>query len=206
MKYPKNTFHKLYLIEKEMYDRILPQLNAVDKQEIVELNAEHSPDYAATEEADLNEVNDKVEENVIGESAESMNKTLPSTVESNQLPAVVVSKTPKKIGIKKFVCDVCVDKKFTTKYSLKRHKENFHSPKQATIIPEVQENSAAPIQKFKRKREEEEEEEEYRMRNRPSKIAREEEELENSLNKRGIKRKVSVQNIEPRKKFRWENF
>ena len=55
MKYPKNTFHKLYLIEKEMYDRILPQLNAVDKQEIVELNAEHSPDYAATEEADLND-------------------------------------------------------------------------------------------------------------------------------------------------------
>ena len=48
--YSKSTFHKLYLIDKEMYDRILPYMNEVDKQELNDLNAEHRPEYEDAEE------------------------------------------------------------------------------------------------------------------------------------------------------------
>ena len=41
----KSMFHKLYLIEKEMYDRIIPHLSQVDKQEIDDLNDENKPHY-----------------------------------------------------------------------------------------------------------------------------------------------------------------
>ena len=34
----KSSFHKLYLIESEMFNRILPHLNEVDKQELNDLN------------------------------------------------------------------------------------------------------------------------------------------------------------------------
>ena len=34
----KSSFHKLYLIDAEMYNRILPNLNEVDKQELNDLN------------------------------------------------------------------------------------------------------------------------------------------------------------------------
>ena len=34
----KSSFNKLYLIESEMFNRILPHLNEVDKQELNDLN------------------------------------------------------------------------------------------------------------------------------------------------------------------------
>ena len=48
--YAKSAFHKLYLIDKEMYDRILPQLNNVEKQELDNLNNEHRPDFEHDED------------------------------------------------------------------------------------------------------------------------------------------------------------
>ena len=48
-KNPKSMFHKLYLIEKEMYDRIVPYLNQVDKQEIDDLNDDNKPHYQGDE-------------------------------------------------------------------------------------------------------------------------------------------------------------
>ena len=201
MKYPKNTFHKLYLIEKEMYDRILPQLNAVDKEEIVDLNAEHAPEYTANEEPALNEDDDATEEN---SSVASPTEANPVTIESNQIPVEAVPKESKKIKIKKFACDVCTDKRFTTKYSLNRHKNNFHSLKQTVSKPEDQEGPPpVPIQKFKRKREEEEEAaadypvKKARLTGRPG---------QNPMPIRAVKRKAVGKDLRPSKKFRWENF
>ena len=34
----KSSYHKLYLIDSEMYNRILPHLNEVDKQELNDTN------------------------------------------------------------------------------------------------------------------------------------------------------------------------
>ena len=40
---PKTTYNKLYLIEEEMYNRILPKLSEVEKQEINDLNENNKP-------------------------------------------------------------------------------------------------------------------------------------------------------------------
>ena len=52
----------------------------------------------------------------------------------------VVEKTPGK-KMKKFACEICVNKKFTTKQSLKRHHKTFHdkkhSIKETEVYPEV---------------------------------------------------------------------
>ena len=34
----KSSYHKLYLIDSEMFNRVLPHLNEVDKQELNDLN------------------------------------------------------------------------------------------------------------------------------------------------------------------------
>ena len=34
----KSSYHKLYLIDSDMFNRVLPQLNEVDKQELNDLN------------------------------------------------------------------------------------------------------------------------------------------------------------------------
>ena len=39
--YKKSSFHKLYLIEPALYEKMLPLLNDVEKQEIIDLNEEH---------------------------------------------------------------------------------------------------------------------------------------------------------------------
>ena len=64
---------------------------------------------------------------------------------SNDNPTIpVVEKTPEKTSekkVKKFACEICVDKKFTTKQSLKRHNKTFHgkkhSIKETQVNPEV---------------------------------------------------------------------
>ena len=44
----KSAFHKLYLIDVAMYEKCLPHLNEVDKQELKDLNDEHRPEYMAS--------------------------------------------------------------------------------------------------------------------------------------------------------------
>ena len=50
---PKTSFNTLYLIEKEMFDRILPLLNEVEKQELNDLQERNKP-YQDPEEGDEN--------------------------------------------------------------------------------------------------------------------------------------------------------
>ena len=40
--YKKSTFHKLYLIEPELYNKVLPLLNQLDKNELLQLNERYS--------------------------------------------------------------------------------------------------------------------------------------------------------------------
>ena len=51
---PKTSYDTLYLIEKEMYDRILPKLNEVDKQELNDLQESYKP-YQNSEDSVLEE-------------------------------------------------------------------------------------------------------------------------------------------------------
>ena len=48
--YKKSTFHKLYLIEPELYNKVLPLLNQLDKNELLQLNQKHSEEEMGMEE------------------------------------------------------------------------------------------------------------------------------------------------------------
>ena len=48
--YKKSTFHKLYLIEPEFYNKVLPLLNELDKNELLQLNQKHSEEEMGMEE------------------------------------------------------------------------------------------------------------------------------------------------------------
>ena len=48
--YKKSTFHKLYLIEPELYNKVLPLLNELDKNELLQLNQKHYEEEMGIEE------------------------------------------------------------------------------------------------------------------------------------------------------------
>ena len=54
----KSSFHKLYLIDSEMYNRILPHLNEVDKQEVNALN-ENNRSFDEMNDEALDQGNDE---------------------------------------------------------------------------------------------------------------------------------------------------
>ena len=64
--YKKSTFHKLYLIEPELYNKILPLLNELDKNELLQLNQRHS------EEDELLPLNQRPSEEETGEDETSI--------------------------------------------------------------------------------------------------------------------------------------
>ena len=46
----KSSFDKLYLIQPEMYDRILPYLNEVEKQELNDVNEKNNRPFEENDE------------------------------------------------------------------------------------------------------------------------------------------------------------
>ena len=167
----KSSFDKLYLIQPEMYDRILPYLNEVEKQELNDVNEKNRPfeeNDETFEEKNEEQKNDYAEE--INHGAEEIDDDVimdphPENEEVNigspdipvEEPKVdkpkisvkmvkksngdwSIKKTPEK-KVKNFSCEICVNKKFTTKRSLERHNNTFHvkkhSIKEAQVIPEV---------------------------------------------------------------------
>ena len=121
----KSSFHKLYLIDAEMYNRILPSLNEVDKEELHDLNESNRP-YD-----DLNDENP-------GETTEEPQQvntdsdvTPPDVKNTDKSPPPTITEKTSEMKTKKFGCEICVNKKFTTKQSLKRHHKTFHEKKQS---------------------------------------------------------------------------
>ena len=199
----KTTYNKLYLIEEEMYNRILPKLSEVEKQEINDLNENNKP-YEDFEENIL----DKPDASEIIEKPErTENETVTLPVNDiSQIPSIPPGQTKKKE--KKFACDICVNKMFTTKQSLKRHNKTFHVSKhfikeneapsvvdQATLNT-VEQPETTPSINLKRKFSDDNE----------SLI---EEPVEKSIKySQGIKRKAPKKASEfmPRKRFHWSSF
>ena len=118
--YPsKSSFQKLYLIEEEMYNRIIPKLNEVDKQELNYLNESNKSYHDSNDDDDDN---DTRKENNNDDTRKQKNE-LTNSVNNQPLPS-------KKRKEKKYPCEICINKKFTTKSSLKRHHKTFHEEKQ----------------------------------------------------------------------------
>ena len=262
--YSKSSFHKLYLIEKEMYDRLLPHMNEVDKQEINDLNAEHRPEYEDTfaaleEEAtrekekeldisdneeqndDSNEISTKISyevprETVQEETRESLSKASQPSIEEEKLQSLIEEEklqppieeekftSGKEQNIKrpkKYACNICVNKKFTTRSSLNRHHKAFHivQPLNKTVVvetkPKDHASNAGPSPKYTIskhstpvKRQREEDEFSTHSNEKSAHNDNLEYKLENTLERRGLKRKgpKRATDLEPRKKFHWESF
>ena len=136
----KSSFHKLYLIDQEMYNRILPHLSEVDKQDLYSLNNENSPDFDSKDEVSevkTNELLTKMEDSVINQVEESSPPPIMETntaVVAKEVPPIPsiagISSNTKVMKPKKYACSICVSKFFTTKHSLKRHHKSFHEEKQ----------------------------------------------------------------------------
>ena len=164
--YSKSSFHKLYLIEKEMYDRILPYLNEVDKQEINDLNMEHRPELDESDQVVEDEVEDELTQSEIAETKDNegetdrdiisqrqVNRDIPREVTIPEINEENLTLTKEKTNFKrpkKYACEVCVNKMFTTKSSLKRHHKTFHVLRQ----PINKANNHNSIIQNKRQREE----------------------------------------------------
>ena len=153
----KSSYDKLFLIQPEVYKKVLTEVNEVEKQELKDLN-EKNRGEDEEENDDVEEVNDNVEG--VNEAAEEMNAgveemnddaenkeepktdepTIPIKMVKNSNGKWSIKKTPLK-KVKNFPCKICTNKSYTTKRSLQRHNNSFHvkkhSIKEAEIIPEV---------------------------------------------------------------------
>ena len=122
-----------------MYEKCLSYLNEVDRQELKDLNDEHRPEYMASTDNDENgpQESDEVTQPVSASEEPDENEAdLQSPIEDRDAPTIQPSKNEAVISIhgthstkqkkpKKFSCEHCI-KKFTTKYSMNRHKKLFH--------------------------------------------------------------------------------
>ena len=134
---PKTSFNTLYLIEKEMFDRILPLLNEVEKQELNDLQERNKP-YQDPEEGDENIGQPTATSEISQDEVKIGGELSPNNPEQQQQSqeklkigdALKIKPVKQQHKEKKYSCDVCVNKKFTTKSSLKRHNKTFHTPKQ----------------------------------------------------------------------------
>ena len=224
----KSSFNKLYLIESEMFNRILPHLNEVDKQELNDLN-ERNRLFEDSQNDETSEQKNEESEQINISSDPTLNDGEQNIAKP---PMSVVEKMPGK-KIKKFACEICVDKKFTTKQSLKRHHKTFHEKKhfikETETYPEVRyPNTSLPATERKAslieepesknlKRKFEDNPEDFERDQPALKLPkytgpiekyREYPEIEEIEEQRGIKRKGPKRATDsmPRKRFHWESF
>lgn len=123
-----------------MYNRILPHLNEIDKQDLDSLNNDNSPDFDSKEEVPevkSNEFLEKSENSVIDQVEENSSplalETNSAVITKETLPIQSIegiSSNSKVMKPKIYACSICVSKNFTTKHSLKRHHKSFHQEKQ----------------------------------------------------------------------------
>ena len=152
----KSSYDRLYLIQPEIYNRIVPELNEIEKQELNDLNEKNShlqEDDETLEEKngeqkndDAEGINDNAEE--INDNSEEINDNtekinddveeindnviMDPPPENKEEPKISVKMTKKSNGkwsIKNFSCKICVNKTFTTNRSLQRHNNSFHVKK-----------------------------------------------------------------------------
>ena len=163
----KSTFHKLFLIEAETYHKILPLLNKMERQELLNLNEDYKDENEIdTQQLNKDPLNSNSDENVMEsnqqitedsiisldkgakdqpqvtysnfstpeelEAPNSMPLPLPTQstvgIQNSAIPTTrILKQSIQQKKPKKYLCGYC-NKGFTTKFSLKRHNNTFHSP------------------------------------------------------------------------------
>ena len=214
----KGSFSKLYLIEMDKYQKCLSVLSRLERDETQSLNEKHSTsDELDTNQSDVyaNDQNDdNIPDTTLSEGKQNQSK------EFSTATPIMSSKSAdsKQMKPKKFACNVCINKKFTTKHSLKRHHKTFHEVheenKQGLKKDETPTSNASELEinpspekayvsdsleaknSFPRKRKLDLDSEDFGEEATPEKVVR---------FSRGTKR--GAPGLEgKKKKFRWENF
>ena len=147
----KKSYQKLYLVQPEIYEQLMSKLGDMEKSEIIELNEQYDniPEDSQKindsignvaeneQEKIIDNVQPTVNENVMIQSPTSVDVSTQITPSADQLlqePQIVKNMKTKMASQniqkpKKFWCEICQNKGFTRKYSLKRHIERFHDSK-----------------------------------------------------------------------------
>jgi hypothetical protein len=214
----KGSFSKLYLIEMDKYQKCLSVLSRLERDETQSLNEKHSTsDELDTNQSDVyaNDQNDdNIPDTTLSEGKQNQSK------EFSTVTPIMSSKSAdsKQMKPKKFACNVCINKKFTTKHSLKRHHKTFHevheeskqglkkdeTPTSNASEPEINpspekayvSDSLEAKNSFPRKRKLDLDSEDFGEEATPEKVVK---------FSRGTKRGASGLESK-KKKFRWENF
>ena len=202
----------------DKYQKCLSVLSRLERDETQSLNEKHS----TSDELDTNQrdvyANDQ-DDDIIPNTTLSEGKKNQSKEFSTATP-IMSSKSAdsKQMKPKKFACNVCINKKFTTKHSLRRHHKTFHEVheenKQGLKKDETPTSNAAELEinpspekayvsdsleaknSFPRKRKLDLDSEDFGEEATPEKVVK---------FSRGTKR--GALGLESKKKkFRWENF
>ena len=191
-----------------MYKRVLPHLNEIDKQDISILNEENQPDIESTEgevpEMKMPKQDEEISltENVMPTQVDAnAGSILPQQMQIPQYTGNDISKKQKKS--KQFSCEICVNKMFTTKHSLKRHYKSFHESKHIVNPPEPE---------LKTQQKPDEEQLEYiskglKRKMEPDDLSDQQQQKRIRL-QTGVKRKsvMDRSDFAPNKKFHWTTF
>ena len=89
--YKKSTFHKLYLIEPELYNRMLPLLNEIDKNELIQLNQEHLEDEISVQDSSYNNIDKNNTESQLESQKMTNEYTQTRNPEENQTTRNIIS-------------------------------------------------------------------------------------------------------------------
>ena len=202
----------------DKYQKCLSVLSRLEREETQSLNEKHSTsDELDTNQSDVY-ANDQNDDNIpnttLSEGKQNQSK------EFSTATPIMSSKSAdsKQMKPKKFACNVCINKKFTTKHSLKRHHKTFHEVheenKQGLKKDETPTSNASELEinpspekayvsdsleaknSFPRKRKLDLDSEDFGEEATPEKVVR---------FSRGTKRGASGLESK-KKKFRWENF
>lgn len=155
--YRKSTFHKLYLIETELYNKVLPLLNQLEKNELIQLNEKHSEGEAVLNMMENNESKSSslqenetvtnVDSNPSLQTNSEFTQTVDPPFQENAMSNNNISDTSPQYSTEQYPINAkrvsvkslnqqkkpkrfqCQNctKAFTTRFSLKRHDKNFHA-------------------------------------------------------------------------------
>ena len=174
----KTNYEKLYLIQPQIYHKVLPLLNEIDKRNVTEINEDYNTDSQHGEaeiipefEGSINAQNNSdhlpvtqevlpdtalPEENLSTENSaiDSLSSTEMPKEKSYFLKSSSTSEIPNshvmKMRPKRYICEICINRGFTTKFSLRRHNNQFHKKdgniKTVSIKPDVLSNSEPEVE------------------------------------------------------------
>ena len=137
IKLKKTNYRKMYLFPSEIYHFLIQRLSEVERQELENLNIENSEVEEPMKDPLSEDNKDPIQPPEKIHATPNKESITPSEATPLNSAAADAISTVRKMKEKKFSCGICVNKKFTTKASLKRHNKTFHLEEQQVLKENV---------------------------------------------------------------------